>query len=69
MIAINGPEVVHCDDMVKEGLDMYWAKSRRAGDRQGHWVRRSEHIKCYTVSKAVVSIVGEKPKVPVMADK
>jgi hypothetical protein len=69
MVAINGPEVVHCDPVVKEALSKYWARSRSNGDTQGHWVRKSEHIKCYTVSKAVDSIVKKKPKVPLMAKK
>ena len=36
MVAINGPEVVDCDEVVKEALAAYWAKARRVGDRQGH---------------------------------
>ena len=68
MIAINGPEVVHCDGVVKEGMAMYWANSKMTGNREGHWVRRSEDIKCYTTSKAVDSIVHKKPKFPAMAD-
>ena len=63
MIAINGPEVVHCDTVVREGLKAYWAKTRRAGYGEGHWIRRSEHIKCYTVSKAVDTLTKKKQSV------
>ena len=36
MIAINGPEVVHCDSVVKEAMAMYWSASKMAGNREGH---------------------------------
>ena len=59
MVAINGPEVVHCGNVVKDALKMYWATSRREGNKEGHWVRRSEHIKSYTYSKAGDSLVNK----------
>ena len=65
-IAINGPEVVHCDTVVREGLKAYWAKARRAGVGDGHWIRRSDKIKSYTVSKAVDTLTKKKPSVPFM---
>ena len=68
MIAINGPEVVHCDEVVKEALAAYWADARRVGDRQGHWVRRSSHINAYTVSKSVDALVNQAPEAPIMAE-
>ena len=68
MIAINGPEVVHCDSVVKEALAMYWSASKMAGNREGHWVRRSQNIKCYTVSMAVDSIVRKEPRFSIMAE-
>ena len=40
-VAINGPEVVHCDPLVKESMEEYWRQFLRAGDRGGHFVRRS----------------------------
>ena len=67
MIAINGPEVVHCDSMVKEAIAMYWSSSKMTGNREGHWVRRSNNIKCYTVSKAVDSIVTKDPRIPAIS--
>ena len=29
IFAINGPQVVHCDTVVKEALSAYWAKSEK----------------------------------------
>ena len=67
MIAINGPEVVHCDSVVKEAIAMYWSSSKMTANREGHWVRRSNNIKCYTVSKAMDSIVTKEPRIPAIS--
>ena len=49
------------------GLDCnrksYWSKARRAGDRDGHFVSRSNNVKCFTVSKAIDSLTNRQPKV------
>ena len=50
-VALNGPEVVHCEGVVKEAM--------RVGEGGGHFIRRSQDIKSYTVSKAVDSIVSK----------
>ena len=55
IVAINGPEVVHCDTVVREGLKSYWSKARRAGE--GHWIRRSDNIQSYTVSKVIDNLL------------
>ena len=52
--------------VVREGLSTYWANSRRVGDRQGHWIRRSEDIHSYTVSKSVDSLGNARTSVPAM---
>ena len=61
MIAINGPTVVHCDSVVAEALDSYWAAARREGG--GHFIRRSEDVRSYRVSKAVDTLVNKPPAV------
>jgi hypothetical protein len=57
-VALNGPEVVHCEGVVKEAI--------RVGEGGGHFIRRSENIKSYNVSKAVDSIVSKTPKLSFM---
>ena len=69
MIAINGPEVVHCDVIVKEALSAYWAKSKNEKNREGHWIRRSQDIRSYVVSKSVDMMVNKKPELPIMLEK
>ena len=64
IVAINGPQVVHCDTVVREGLKSYWSRARRAGE--GHWIRRSDNIQSYTVSKVVDKLTNKKPSVPFM---
>ena len=39
MIALNGPEVVHCNAVVGEALRKYWRKQKLAGNRDGHFIR------------------------------
>ena len=66
MVAINGPAEVHCDSIVDEALASYWRKQKMAGNRDGHWIRRSSRIKSYFISEAVDSIVQKTPAVPFM---
>jgi hypothetical protein len=66
MIAINGPADVHCDAVVEEALSSYWGKQKVAGNRGGHWIRRGDSVKSYTISEAVDSIVNKTPSVPFM---
>ena len=62
-IAINGPEVVHCEAVVEESMTKYWDE-RGSGD--GHFVRKSENIKSYFVSSSVDKLRNEPVKNPVM---
>ena len=48
MIACNGPPVQHSMSLV-EGV----MKALRVKDRGGHFIRRSENVKSFLVSKAV----------------
>lgn len=66
MIAVNGPTVAHCDSVVDEAIDLYWSKAKRVGERGGHWIRKSDNIRSFITSKAVDSLVNEKPEVPFM---
>ena len=56
-VAINGPEVQHCQSIVREAM--------RVGEGGGHFIR-SNNIKQYTVSKAVDTLAKKKPRVPFM---
>ena len=44
-VAINGPDVVHADSIIKEAMRDYWSKSKRRGDQDGHFIRRDSNIK------------------------
>ena len=65
-VAVNGPEMAHCTGVVRDAMASYWSSSKLEGNRRGHFVRRSEKIKSYTVSETVDSIVNTAPKVPFM---
>ena len=66
MVAINGPDEVHCDSVVTEALASYWGRKAEVGNRQGHWVRRDRDIKQYAVSEAVDNLVQKPVNVPYM---
>lgn len=66
IIAINGPLVQHADDIIKSALQRYWEKSKASTDRSGHFVRRSENIEDFAVSKVVDKLVAEPPRLPFM---
>ena len=57
---MNGPELVHCEAIVREAMATYWEGGRM------HFVRRSSHIKSYTHSEAIDSIVKKPPRLPFM---
>ena len=57
-VAINGPEVQHCRGIVREAM--------RVGEGGGHFIRRSNNIMQYAVSKPVDTLAKKKPKVPFM---
>ena len=57
MVAINGFDTLHCDNVVKEGLGMFFSRAKREGDRLGHFIRRSQNVKSYHVSRAVDSLI------------
>ena len=65
-MAINGPLVQHADEIIKTALKKYWEKSKSLTDRSGHFVRRSENIPDFTVSKVVDKLVAEPPRLPFM---
>ena len=56
-VAINGPEVVHCESIVREAVT-------KDGS---NFIRRSENIKSWKHgSKSVTSLVSKAPKIPFM---
>ena len=64
--AINGPSVAHSEKVVKEALNDYWKDSKNKNNRDGHYIRRSENIKSYEVSKAIDRIRADPPQLPFM---
>ena len=66
IVAINGPLVQHADDIIKSALQRYWEKSKSSTDRSGHFVRRSENISDFAVSKVVDKLVAKPPRLPFM---
>ena len=67
MISINGPKVAHCASVVQAAHTEYWSRAKRSKERDGHFLRRSEQIKQYTVSKVIDNMRSEKPKLPFMS--
>ena len=66
VIANCGPELVNCDSIVQESLLNYFKDYQSVSDRSSHFVRRSQNVKSYTVSKSVDSLRNKIPKRPFM---
>ena len=62
MVAVNGEEVMHCDAVVKEALKNF------VKNESWHFVRRSNLIKSYTVSKTIDKLKSKKPRLSVLCD-
>ena len=58
-VAVNGPDVAHCEGIVKEAI--------KEGEGGGHFIRCSQNIKTHQVSKAVDTLVAKPLNVPFMA--
>ena len=49
MVAINGPVLIHWDNMVKEALNMFYYKFKREGNKhEWNFVGRSNNIKSHS---------------------
>ena len=66
MVAWNGEDIYHCDSIVKEAMETYWAESKHVKDRSGHFIRRSEDIKSYVVSASIDSEKRRPAKLSIM---
>ena len=44
----------------------YWKESKDLKNRDGHYIRRSENIRSYLVSKSVDGLRNKEPKAPFM---
>jgi hypothetical protein len=58
-VAVNGPELVHCESIVREAMAGYW-------HGRMHFVRRSNKIKSYIHSEAIDSLVNKPARLPFM---
>ena len=66
-IAINGPELTNCDSVVSEACVMYWGQHKDPENRGGHYIRRSEKIKSYFVSKSIDTLRSQQSKTNFMS--
>ena len=62
MVAINGPEPTNCDSVVSEGLVEYWKNSKL----DHHFIRLSQKIRPYFVSKSIDKLRSVVPRNPFM---
>ena len=66
VISVNGPKLVHCDSICQEALHDYFKDRINPKERAGHFVRRSQNIENYSVSKSVDNIRKQGPKKNIM---
>ena len=66
MISCNGPPPQHSVGVVESTTKRYWMKAKSAKDREGHFIRRSENIKPYLVSKSIDALRAQEVITPFM---
>ena len=52
-IAINGPKLVHSDAIVQDAIRDYFSDAKDPKNRAGHFTRRSQNIKDYSMAKCM----------------
>ena len=52
--------------VVEEAMRLYWSKCRMRNSGDGHFIRNSENVMSWKVSKAVVKVNEVKPKLSFM---
>ena len=65
-VNINGPNPVNCDGVVEQALQLYCSKYKKKNNAGGHFIRKSDNIKSWLVSKSVDKVNAVKPKFPFM---
>ena len=63
MIAVNGPLIQHSEGVVDESMKVYWSQFKNSL-KNGHFTRKSGHIKSYTISKTIDSLNSKVVKNP-----
>ena len=56
MIAVNGPEVVHSESVVRESLSQW------LNEEDVHFIRKSKNVKSWLVSKSIDNLRNSIPK-------
>ena len=57
---------MNCDGVVEEAMQLYWSKSKLQNGTDGHFIRRSNKVKSWLVSKSVDKVNKVKPSLPFM---
>ena len=66
-LAINGPEPAHSDPLVQKSMKAYWEEAKHDKNRSDwHFIRHSENIISYTVSKVIDQLRNAPENLPFM---
>jgi len=65
-ISINGPNPVNCDGVVDEAMKLYWRECKLKNSSDRHFVRKTNNIKNWIVSKPVDRVNKDNLKFPFM---
>ena len=65
-VSLNGPNPDNCDSVVEEAMRLYWSKCKMRKSADVHFIRKSENVMSWRVSKAVDKVNEVKPKLPFM---
>ena len=50
-VAINGPELVHADQLISQAMKIHFEKAKSVKERAGYFVRRTANVKQWIISE------------------
>ena len=67
-VAINGPELVHADQLISQAMKIHFEKAKSVKERAGYFVRRKANVKQWIISEAVDSELKKPVKIAFMKE-
>ena len=66
-LAMNGPLLQNTDPLIKKAIKDMFKDAKNVNNRAGHFVRRTENVVDYSVSKSVDQFVNQSNQKPFLS--
>ena len=67
-VAINGPELVHADQLISQAMKIHFEKAKSVKERAGYFVRRTANVQQWIISEAVDTELKKPAKITFMKE-